>query len=106
MDMAATIAVLLLLLMLALMVAAPLGFRLGLWSATTALTKLVAGGLVAGLAAALAALFELLTRGGDLGGGERALLAAIVLIGAVAVLLPLRAKRIRSTLAALKAQLG
>jgi ABC-type amino acid transport substrate-binding protein len=94
MDRAATIAVVLLLLMLALMAAAPLGFRLKWWSATTALTKLVAGGLVAGLAAALAALFELLTRGGDLGGGERALLAAIVLIAALAVLLPLRAKRI------------
>jgi uncharacterized protein (DUF1499 family) len=94
MDMAATIAVVLLLLMLALMAAAPLGFRLGLWSATTALTKLVAGGLVAGLVAALAALFELLTSGAELGGDERAVLAAIVLIGAVAVLLPLRAKRI------------
>jgi uncharacterized protein (DUF1499 family) len=94
MDTAAMIAVALLLLMLVLMAAAPLGFRLGWWSATTALTKVVAGGLVAGLGAALAAGVALATGGARLGGGEMALLAVIILIGASAVALPLRAKRI------------
>ena len=94
MDMAAMMAGALLLLMLVLMAAAPLGFRLGLWSATTALTKLVAGGLAAGLLAALAAIVALAMGGARLGSGERVLLALIIVIGASAVVLPLRAKRI------------
>jgi uncharacterized protein (DUF1499 family) len=77
-----------------LMAAAPLGYRLRLWSAITALTKVVALGLVAGALAALLALVSLATGGWQVGPGTTAMLIAIVLIGAAAVLLPLRVKKL------------
>jgi uncharacterized protein (DUF1499 family) len=79
---------------LALMLAAPLGFRLRLWSAITALTKVVPLGLASGALAALTAVVSLAAGGWRVGPGTTAMLLAIVAIGIVAVLLPLRAKKI------------
>jgi uncharacterized protein (DUF1499 family) len=77
-----------------LMLAAPLGYRLKLWSAVTALTKVVALGLVAAALADLGAIVSLAAGGWRVGPGTTAMLAAIVVIGTAAVLLPLRAKTI------------
>ncbi len=87
-------AAILIVLCLALMLAAPVGFRLRLWSAATALTKVVALGLVSGLLAALAALVSLILGGWRVGPGTTLMLVAIILIGGLAVLLPLRAKKL------------
>lgn len=76
----------------ALMAAAPLGFRLRLWSAITALTKVVPLGLVTGALAALLAVVSLATGGWQVGPGTTIMLLAIILIGAVAMALPLRVK--------------
>ena len=77
-----------------LMLAAPLGYRLGWWSAITALTKVVAAGLVAGALAAVLALVSLAAGGWQVGPGTTAMLVGIVILGAVAVALPLRVKRL------------
>jgi uncharacterized protein (DUF1499 family) len=75
-----------------LMAMAPLGYRLRLWSAITALTKVVALGLAAGALAAVLAVVSLATGGWQVGPGTTVMLIAIVVIGAAAVLLPLRVK--------------
>lgn len=93
-EYSAHLAVLLVLVMLAAMVSAPVGYRLRLWSAAVALTKIVALGLVAGALAALAALVALFS-GAWLSSPAIVLtLVVIVVAGAVATLLPLRAKKI------------
>jgi uncharacterized protein (DUF1499 family) len=81
-----------------LMLAAPLGFRLRLWSAIAALTKVTALGLVAGALAALLALVSLAAGGWRVGPGTVLMLVAIVIAGAVAVILPLRVKRLAARL--------
>jgi uncharacterized protein (DUF1499 family) len=90
----AHIAALLIVVTAVLMAAAPLGYRLRLWSAIAALTKVVALGLVAGALAALLALVSLATGGWQVGPGTTVMLIAIVAIGAAAVLLPLRVKKL------------
>jgi uncharacterized protein (DUF1499 family) len=90
----AHIAAILFVLSLALMLAAPLGYRLRLWSAVTALTKVVALGLVGAALALAGAILSLATGGWAVGPGTTAMLVGIVVISAVAVLLPLRAKSI------------
>jgi len=90
----AHIAAVLFVLALILMLAAPLGYRLRLWSAVTALTKIVALGLVLAALAVLGAIVSLATGGWQVGPGTTIMLAAIVVIGGVMVLLPLRAKAI------------
>jgi uncharacterized protein (DUF1499 family) len=90
----AHIAAALFVLSLALMLAAPLGYRLRLCSAATALTKVVALGLVLAALAMVCAIVSLATGGWQVGPGTTIMLGAIVLIGGVAVLLPLRAKAI------------
>lgn len=90
----AHIAAVLFVLSLVLMLAAPLGYRLRLWSAVTALTKVVALGLVLAGLAVVGAIVSLATGGWQVGPGTTIMLAAIIVIGGVAVLLPLRAKAI------------
>jgi uncharacterized protein (DUF1499 family) len=90
----AHVAAVLMLVAVVLMAAAPLGYRLRLWSAIAALTKVVALGLVAGALAALLALVSLATGGWQVGAGTTVMLVAIVVIGAAAVALPLRVKKI------------
>lgn len=81
-----------------LMLAAPLGYRLRLWSAIAALTKVTALGLVAGALSALLALVSLAGGGWRVGPGTTLMLVAIVIAGAVAVILPLRVKRLAARL--------
>jgi uncharacterized protein (DUF1499 family) len=90
----AHVAAALIVLTIVLMAVAPLGYRLRLWSAITALTKVVALGLVAGALAALLAVVSLATGGWQVGPGSTIMLVAIVVIGAAAVLLPLRVKKL------------
>ena len=92
-DSAHTAAVLFVL-SLVLMLAAPLGYRLRLLSAVTALTKVVALGLALAALAMLGAILSLATGGWQVGPGTTVMLVAIVVIGGVMVLLPLRAKAI------------
>ncbi|HUH83547.1 MAG TPA: DUF1499 domain-containing protein, partial [Stellaceae bacterium] len=90
----AHLAAVLFVLSLALMLAAPLGYRLRLWSAVTALTKVVALGVVLAALAVLGAVVSLVTGGWEVGPGTTVMLAAIIVIGGGAVLLPLRAKAV------------
>ncbi|MGO8916241.1 MAG: DUF1499 domain-containing protein [Stellaceae bacterium] len=93
-QLSAHLAAALILLTAALMLAAPLGFRLHLWSAITALTKVVALGLVAGALAALLAAVSLAAGGWQVGPGTTIMLLATIVIGAAAIALPLRVKRL------------
>lgn len=89
----AHLAAILILAMALLMLAAPVGYRLRLWSAISALTKVTALGLLAGAAAAALALVSLAAGGWRVGPGTTLMLLAIIVVGAVAVILPLRVKR-------------
>jgi uncharacterized protein (DUF1499 family) len=93
-QLGAHLAAALILLTAALMLAAPVGYRLGLWSAITALTRVVALGLVAGALAALLALVSLAAGGWRVGPGTTIMLLAIIVIGGVAIALPLRVKKL------------
>jgi uncharacterized protein (DUF1499 family) len=84
----------LILLSLLLMLAAPLGYRARLWSAITALTRVVALGLIAGGLAAALALVSLAAGGWRVGPGTTFMLAAIAIVGAAAIILPVRVSRI------------
>ena len=77
-----------------LMAAAPLGYRWRLWSAVAALTRVVALGVVAAALAVVLALVSLAAGGWQVGSGTTLMLLAIIVIGAAAVLLPLRTKKI------------
>jgi hypothetical protein len=91
----AHIAAVLFVVSLVLMLAAPLGYRLRLWSAVTALTKVVALGLVLAALAVVGAIVSLATGGWEVGPGTTIMLVAIIVVGGVAVLLPVRAKAMR-----------
>ncbi|HXY99862.1 MAG TPA: DUF1499 domain-containing protein [Stellaceae bacterium] len=93
-EVSAHLAAALILLTAALMLAAPLGYRLRLWSALTALTRVVALGLIAGALAALLALVSLGAGGWRTGPGTAIMLLAILFIGAAAVALPLRVRKL------------
>ena len=92
-ELSAHLASALIVLTAALMLAAPVGYRLRWWSAITALTKVVALGLVIGALAAVLAVVSLALGGWQVGPGTTLMLLAIIVIGAVAVALPLRVKR-------------
>lgn len=80
------------------MLAAPLGYRLRIWSALNALTRVTALGLLLGAAAALLALVSLAAGGWRVGPGTTLMLLAIVALGAVSIILPLRVKQIAARL--------
>jgi uncharacterized protein (DUF1499 family) len=80
------------------MLAAPLGYRLRLWSAQSALTRVTALGVLLGAAAALLALISLAAGGWRVGPGTTLMLLAIVVAGAISIILPLRVKAIAARL--------